>query len=89
VQAVVLGVVTAVGGGVLRDVLARETPELFKAEAELYAVPAVAGAVIVAVAYDIAGPAPVVAVGAAVFVVVFRLAALWRGWHAPSARRLP
>jgi uncharacterized membrane protein YeiH len=86
-QAVILGVTTAVGGGVLRDVLARQTPALFMAETELYAVPAVVGAVIVAVAYRIAWPSPVVAVAAAVFVVAFRLVALWRGWHAPSARR--
>lgn len=88
-QAVILGVTTAVGGGVLRDVLARQTPELFKTETELYAVPAVLGAAVVAVAYRVGWPAPVVAVAAAVFVVAFRLTALWRRWHAPGARRLP
>jgi uncharacterized membrane protein YeiH len=86
-QAVILGVTTAVGGGVLRDVLARETPALFRVETELYAVPAAVGAVIVAVAYRVGRPAPVVAVAAAVFVVAFRLVALrWR-WHAPRARQ--
>jgi uncharacterized membrane protein YeiH len=87
-QAVILGVLTAVGGGVLRDVLARQTPELFKMNTELYAVPAMVGAVIVAVAYRLAWPGQVVAVCAAAFVVVFRLVALWRHWHAPGARRL-
>jgi uncharacterized membrane protein YeiH len=85
-QAAILGVTTAVGGGVLRDVLARQTPELFKADTVLYAVPAALGAIIVAVAYSIASPTPVLAVAAAFFVVAFRLVALWRGWHAPSAR---
>jgi uncharacterized membrane protein YeiH len=85
-QATLLGVTTAVGGGVLRDVLARQTPELFKAETVLYAVPAAVGAFIVAVAYTVGSPRPALAVAAAVFVVVFRLVALWRGWHAPSAR---
>ena len=87
VQGAILGVITAVGGGVLRDVLARQTPELFKADAVLYAVPAAVGAIIVAVAYGTAGATPVIAVGAALLVVAFRLVALRRGWHAPSARQ--
>lgn len=85
-QSVILGVTTAVGGGVLRDVLARQTPELFRADSVLYAVPATTGAAIVAVAYTVGRPAPVLAVAAALFVVAFRLVALRRGWHAPSAR---
>ena len=36
---------TAVGGGVLRDVIARETPALVRPDSELYAVPALAGAI--------------------------------------------
>ena len=44
VAAATLGVTTAVGGGVLRDVIARETPTLVRPDSELYAVPAVAGA---------------------------------------------
>lgn len=82
----ILGVTTAVGGGVLRDVLARQTPELFTPDSVLYAVPATVGAGIVAVAYTAGSPPPVLAVAAALFVVAFRLLALWRGWHAPSAR---
>jgi len=85
-QAAILGVTTAVGGGVLRDVLARQTPELFKVDTVLYAVPAALGAIIVAVAYSMASPTAVLAVAAAFFIVAFRLVALWRGWHAPSAR---
>jgi hypothetical protein len=42
----------------------------------------VVGATIVAAI----GPSPATAVAAAVFVTVFRLLALWRGWHAPGAR---
>jgi uncharacterized membrane protein YeiH len=85
-QAAILGVITAVGGGVLRDVLARQTPELFRVDTVIYAVPAAVGAIIVAVAYSLASPGPVLAVAAAFFVIGFRLLALWRGWHAPSAR---
>ena len=42
-----LGVTTAVGGGVLRDVIASETPALVRSDSELYAIPALAGALTV------------------------------------------
>ena len=38
-------VVTAVGGGVLRDITARETPALVQVDTDLYAIPAAAAAV--------------------------------------------
>ena len=41
VAAATLGVTTAVGGGVLRDVIARETPALVRPDSELYVVPAI------------------------------------------------
>ncbi|WP_405776934.1 trimeric intracellular cation channel family protein [Streptomyces sp. NBC_00859] len=44
----VLGLATAVGGGVLRDVLANETPSLVRWDRDLYAVPAMVGAAMVA-----------------------------------------
>ncbi|MFE2373479.1 trimeric intracellular cation channel family protein [Streptomyces sp. NPDC059398] len=44
----VMGLATAVGGGVLRDVLANETPSLVRWDRDLYAVPAVVGATMVA-----------------------------------------
>jgi uncharacterized membrane protein YeiH len=48
-----------VGGGVLRDVLARETPALFRVDSELYAVPALVGAFVVGIAstFDAHSPA--------------------------------
>ncbi|MEV6161677.1 trimeric intracellular cation channel family protein [Streptomyces sp. NPDC052052] len=44
-----LGLATAVGGGVLRDVLANEVPSLLRWDRDLYAVPAIVGAAVVAV----------------------------------------
>jgi uncharacterized membrane protein YeiH len=81
VGALVLGVLTGVGGGVVRDVLAGQVPVVL--QRELYAVPALAGAgiVVLAVRADRYGPA--VVAGAAVF--VFRLVAVVRDWHAPRA----
>ncbi len=39
-----MGLATAVGGGVLRDVLANEVPSLLRWDRDLYAVPAIVGA---------------------------------------------
>jgi len=44
IQAVLMGVCTGVAGGVLRDVLARDTPLLFSAAEPLYATAAIIGA---------------------------------------------
>jgi len=85
VQAVVLGITTAVGGGVLRDVIARETPALVRVETDLYSIPAAAGAVAVAALYPHDIPVPVYATGASVLVFMFRLVAMVRHWHAPQA----
>jgi uncharacterized membrane protein YeiH len=52
VQAVILGAITGVGGGTIRDVLIGRIPIVLRSE--LYAIPALAAAVVVAVA-DAAG----------------------------------
>ncbi|MEV4640026.1 trimeric intracellular cation channel family protein [Actinoplanes sp. NPDC049548] len=85
VQAVLLGITTAVGGGVLRDITARETPALLVVDTELYAIPAAVGAVMVAVAHEADLATPVVAAGAATFAFLFRVVAMVRHWTAPSA----
>lgn len=88
VAAVLLGVVTAVGGGVLRDVLAREVPSVFRADSGLYAVPATLGSIAVAAVWsqDAFGavPAATIAMG----VLVLRLVAMRFRWRAPTARRV-
>lgn len=48
VEAVVLGAITGIGGGMLRDVLVREIPAVLRTG--LYAIPALAGATVVVVA---------------------------------------
>ena len=85
VAAAALGVTTAVGGGLLRDVIARETPALMRPDTELYAVPAIAGALVVATAWELELYAPVVGAVAALAVFGVRVLALRRGWRAPRA----
>lgn len=91
VEAVALGTMTAVGGGILRDVLANEQPVVLRADSELYAVPAMLGSAIIVVVqhFNLHGSlAAGLAAGlAAVFVFVLRLAALRYGWRAPRPRR--
>ena len=70
-QAVILGAVTAVGGGTLRDVLIREVPAVLTSG--LYAIPALVGAFVL-VAGDRAGVAdPTAAVVGAALCFVIRM----------------
>lgn len=78
----VLGVVTGAGGGVIRDVLARERPLVLVSE--IYAVAALAGAVVVAVlAATEVGPI-VLRWGAVGVVLTIRLVAIRRQWMLPG-----
>lgn len=78
--AALLGLVTAVGGGIMRDVLAARVPAIFGGE--LYATPAFAGALLAAVGHEV-GWDPAWYVAPAVLAIVWRLLALRRGWTAP------
>jgi uncharacterized membrane protein YeiH len=88
VQSVLLGAITGIGGGMLRDVLLREVPTVLRHD--LYAIPALAGAAILVIAQRAgSGSAAYPAVGAAVCVAL-RLGALRYGVNvpvAPSVRR--
>lgn len=84
VPAALMGMVTGIGGGMMRDVLAGNVPVVF--EGNLYATPALSGAV-VAVLLD-RTDLPVVLVAAFGFstCLAWRLLALVRGWSAPLPR---
>ncbi|MER7176611.1 trimeric intracellular cation channel family protein [Streptomyces mesophilus] len=80
-----LGLATAVGGGVLRDVLANEVPSLLRWDRDLYAVPAMVGAgiVVLCIRYDALNT---FTSGAAVITAfVLRLLAMHYHWRAPRA----
>jgi uncharacterized membrane protein YeiH len=84
--AVLLGSLSAVGGGLLRDVCAREIPYVFRADGELYAIPAVLGATVVAVSAAQGFYGTGVAVGAATGVFGLRVLALRFRWPGPRPR---
>lgn len=83
--AVVVGVLTGVGGGIIRDLLSGEVPRVL-AHRELYAIPAVIGATVFAVAWSAGHTGPVVVWGCVTLVGALRILALVRNWQAPAPR---
>jgi len=81
VPAALMGMLTAVGGGMVRDVLAGRAPVVFSSE--LYATPALLGATIAVVGRDLGLPVAAVTALGATTCLVLRLLAMWRDWHAP------
>lgn len=84
VMAAVLGMITCIGGGVVRDLLTLQVPTVLRSE--LYAVAALAGAGTVAFAYWLDLPHwPAILIGGGLCLFL-RLMALYRGWHLPLAK---
>lgn len=80
---ILLGVLTAVGGGAVRDLLVVETPRVLREE--IYALAAMIGAAIVVTGAAL-GFSDSVTAGAGVIVAfAVRLVSAWRGWRAPRA----
>jgi uncharacterized membrane protein YeiH len=82
-QAILLGAITGIGGGIMRDVLLRDVPTVLRHE--LYAVPALLGAGILVAAQEAGSANPVFPVLAAGVCVAVRLAGLRYGVNVPIA----
>jgi uncharacterized membrane protein YeiH len=83
VMAALLGMLTGVGGGIARDVLLAEIPGVLRSD--LYAVAALAGAVIVA-GGGVLNVSPIVtALCGGLICFVLRVLAIRRGWRLPVA----
>jgi uncharacterized membrane protein YeiH len=85
VEAIVLGAITGVGGGVLRDILLREVPVVLRTG--LYAIPALIGAAIVAVAARIGTHSLAVPIAGAAVCFGLRLAGIHFDLNVPQAPR--
>ncbi|MFE2044280.1 trimeric intracellular cation channel family protein [Streptomyces sp. NPDC059477] len=83
--AAALGLATAVGGGVLRDVLANEVPSLLRWDRDLYAVPAIVGALLVVACIHYDALTPLTSGLAVLTAFVLRLLAMRYHWRAPRA----
>lgn len=82
--AVLLGMLTGIGGGIARDVFVSEIPTVFRSE--LYAVAALVGAAAVVLGRMLNVPSSVAAVVGALLCFGLRFAAMRRGWQLPKAR---
>jgi uncharacterized membrane protein YeiH len=83
VPAIVVGVITAVGGGLLRDLLVGRVPVIL--QGDLYAVPAAVGATIATVAYEAGAEGPYFAILAALVCFAMRLAGIRYHLRVPIA----
>ncbi|MEU5024469.1 trimeric intracellular cation channel family protein [Streptomyces milbemycinicus] len=81
----VLGMTTAIGGGVLRDLLAHDVPSVLRWDRGLYAVPAIVGATIAALLIQFDALNGGTSALAATVAFLIRLMAMRFGWRAPRA----
>jgi uncharacterized membrane protein YeiH len=81
--AVMLGLLTGVGGGIARDILVAEIPTVLRAE--LYAVAAIAGAAVVVIGRMLNLPTLPVAVTGGALCFGLRFMAIRYGWRLPGA----
>jgi uncharacterized membrane protein YeiH len=83
VAATLLGMLTGIGGGMVRDILVREIPTVL--QTDLYAVAALLGAIVVVLGRMVHLPTSVAATIGAVLCFGLRFIAMRRGWQLPIA----
>ena len=84
VMAALMGMLTGIGGGMLRDLLAMQVPTVLRSD--LYALAALAGAAVV-VGGDMLHIRPIATtIAGGVLCFVLRYMAIRHGWHLPYAR---
>ena len=81
--AILLGVLTAVGGGAARDLLVVEIPRVLREE--VYALAAMVGAAIVVAGSALGLSDTSTAAAGVVAAFAIRMISVWRGWRAPRA----
>jgi uncharacterized membrane protein YeiH len=84
--AAMLGMLTGIGGGMMRDILLTEVPTVLRSE--IYALAALAGAAVVVAGQlvpDAGLPPSVAAIAGAVLCFGIRLIAIRRSWRLPAA----
>ncbi len=79
---IMMGALTAVGGGVMRDVLARRIPVVF--QGELYITPAIVGSAIYLLLESTSQETAVLS--AALAIIYLRFMSIYFGWHLPSIK---
>ena len=83
-MAALLGMLTGIGGGMVRDVLVAEIPTVLRAD--LYAIAALAGAAVVVAGDLLRLPSAATMIAGAALCFGLRLMAIRRGWRLPVAK---
>lgn len=79
--AILMGGITGVGGGTMRDILLARVPTVLRSD--IYAVAALAGAAVMIAGIRSGVPARAAAVGGGTVCFVLRVVAVWRHWNLP------
>ncbi len=82
-MAALMGMLTGIGGGMLRDILVSQTPTVLRAD--LYAIAALAAGIVVVVGDAMNVPSSVAMIVGAAICFWLRVMAILRGWHLPVA----
>jgi uncharacterized membrane protein YeiH len=82
VMAALLGMITGIGGGMVRDVLLVEVPTVLRSE--IYAIAALAGAAVVVAGHVLLLPSPAVALAGALLCFGIRMLAIVHSWNLPA-----
>ncbi len=83
ISAMLLGMLTGIGGGMARDILVAEVPTVLRSE--LYAVAALAGAAVVVFGNRLHMPPTALTLAGAALCFGLRFVAIRRGWQLPVA----
>lgn len=81
--AVLMGGITGVGGGTIRDVLLAQVPAVLRAD--VYATAALAGAAVVVIGLKLKLPRTPVAIAGGVVCFMLRVVSVWLHWNLPRA----
>lgn len=84
-MAAVLGMLSGIGGGMVRDVLMARVPVVLRSE--IYALAALVAAVVVVIGHQLGTSATVTTPLGALLCVFLRFMAIYRGWRLPRASR--
>lgn len=83
IMAALLGMLTGIGGGMMRDVLLADVPMVLRRD--LYAIAALVGASVVVVGAMLGLPSAATMTVGAISCFILRMLAIWRGWQLPIA----
>src|SRR6266436_238514 len=80
--AILLGTITGVGGGTVRDMLLAEVPTVLRAD--VYATAAMAGSAVMILGRSLGLPPAVAAIAGGVLCFGLRLVSVWQHWNLPT-----